>query len=271
VRSNSAEPAKEWFRRNRLLDGRVDLGEAISEGIDPPDELEDDVLLSGKIHHIYGPSESGKTIVLLWLIKRRVEAGQNVVLFDAENGTRTVAERLKQMGADPELVSKHLTYLPFPDLSLGEEARREFYELLDEIKPVLIAFDSWASFLSAAGLSETDNAEIEHWDNAITKQAKQRGIASVILDHVPHDAERSRGGARKKEVADVQWRVKKTKDFDRDCVGEVLLLRSKERDGWLPETIKFSVGGNEFGNLVCERSSGTIEEAVAAGALTQTE
>jgi AAA domain len=255
---------------NPLLAGRVDMGRAISQGIDPPPELEPDVLLEGKIHHLFGPSESGKTIIGLWLVKRRVEARQYVIVFDAENGPRTIAERLKQMGADPGLVGEYLIYLPFPDLTLGERRRQDFYDLLDAIKPVMILFDSWASFLSAAGLSENENAEIEHWDNALTKKAKQRGIASVILDHVPHDADRSRGGARKKEVADVQWRVKKTLDFNRDSVGEVLLINHKDREGWLPPTATFSVGGR-FGKLICERSAGTVEDPYEVGGLTGAE
>jgi Bifunctional DNA primase/polymerase, N-terminal/AAA domain len=249
---------------NSLLAGRVDLGKAISQGIDPPEELEPDILLKTKIHHLFGPSESGKTILAVWMAKKRIEAREYVIVFDAENGPRTISERLKQMGADPKLVSEYLVYLPFPDLTLGERGRQNFYGLLDQIEPTLIIFDSWASFLSSAGYSENENSEIEHWDNAVTKKAKDRGVASAILDHTPHDLDRSRGGARKKEVADVQWQVKKTQDFDRDSVGEVLLIQHKDREGWLPPTVKFSVGGR-FGELVCERSAGTVEEPTAGG------
>jgi hypothetical protein len=255
---------------NRLLSGRMDLGRVMAQGIAPPDELEPDILLEGKIHHVFGPSEAGKTIVALWMVKRRVEARQHVVVFDAENGPRTIAERLGQMGVDASLVSECLVYLPFPDLTVGKRGRQEFYELLDEIRPVLIVFDSWASFLASAGYSENENSEIEAWDTAITKPTKQRGIASVILDHVPHDLDRSRGGARKKEVADVQWRVRKTQNFDRDSVGEVLLVRHKDRSGWLPPSVTFSVGGR-FGDLICQRSAGTVEDPDARTGLTTKE
>ena len=98
---------------NALLAGRFDLGAAMTKGIDPPDELEPNILLKGKIHHLFGPSESGKTFIALWLIKRRIEARQYVIFFDSENGQRTITERLGQMGADPELVRKYLVYLPF--------------------------------------------------------------------------------------------------------------------------------------------------------------
>jgi hypothetical protein len=255
---------------NPLLAGRVDLGRVLRHGIQPPEELEPDVLLKGMIHHLFGPSESGKTIIALWIIKRRLEARQHVIVFDAENGTRTIAERLKQMGADPDLVGEHLVYLPFPSLTMDARLRRAYEEALDEIEPVLIVFDSWASFLAAAGFSENENSEIEHWDTAFTKIAKKRGITSLILDHVPHEHDRSRGGARKKEVADVQWFVKKTQDFNRDAVGEVLLISKKDREGWLPGSVKFSVGGS-YGRLLCERSAGTIEEPDPATGLTANE
>ena len=255
---------------NLLLAGRVDIGAAVEGKIDPPEELEPDVLLKGMIHHFFGPSESGKTVLALWLIKRRVEARQRVVFFDAENGTRTIGERLQQMGADPDLLREYLVYLPFPSLSLDARYRQAFEELLDQVKPEAIFFDSWASFLSMAGLSENENSDVEHWDTAFTKMVKKRGITSAILDHVPHEGQRSRGAARKKEVADVQWRVKKTQEFNRDVVGEVLLIREKDREGWLPGSVGFSVGGAE-GTLVCARSSGTVEEADPVDGLTESE
>jgi hypothetical protein len=252
---------------NPLLAGRFDLGAAMSRGIEPPEELEPDVLLKGKIHHLFGPSESGKTMIALWLIKCRIEARQYVIFFDSENGPRTISERLQQMGADPVLVREYLVYLPFPDLTTSSQHRRNFYDALDAIRPSLIVFDSWASYLSASGYSENENAEVEHWDNALTKRAKQRGIASLILDHTPHDAIRSRGAARKKEVADVQWRVKKTQEFNRDAVGEVLLINEKDREGWLPGSVTFSIGGKS-GTLTCRRSAGTIEEPDPEDGLT---
>jgi len=255
---------------NPLLAGRVDLGAILKDGIDPPDELEPDILLKGKIHHIFGPSESGKTIIALAVIKRRIEAHQYVVVFDAENGTRTIAERLKQMGADPELVSEYLVYLPFPHLTMEAHSRRAFADLLDEIEPVLVVFDSWASFLSSAGLSENENSEVEDWDTAFSKVAKMRSIASVIIDHTPHEHDRSRGAARKREVADVQWFVKKTMDFNRDVVGEAVLINKKDREGWLPGSVRFSIGGSDA-RLTCERTEGTIETADPVSGLTPSE
>jgi archaellum biogenesis ATPase FlaH len=263
-----AEPEEE--KENPLLAGRVDMGAIVAGGIDPPEELEPDILLQGNIHHFFGPSESGKTVIALWLIKRSVEARRRVVLFDAENGARTIGERLRQMGADPKLLGEYLVYLPFPTLTTDARLRLAFEDLLDQIRPEVIVFDSWASFLSAAGFSENENSDVEHWDNSFTKRAKQRGITSVILDHVPHDGLRSRGAARKKEVADVQWRVKKTQEFNRDTVGEVLLLREKDREGWLPASVGFSIGGVD-GTLLCRRSNGTVDEPSPVDGLTPTD
>jgi archaellum biogenesis ATPase FlaH len=255
---------------NLLLAECVDLGRAMSGSVDPPEELEPDVLLKGMIHHIFGPSESGKTIIVLRVIKRRIEAHQRVVVFDAENGTRTIAERLKQMGADSELVGEYLVYIPFPDLTMTARMKAAFTDLLDEIEPVLVVFDSWASFLAAGGLSENENADVEAWDTAFTKVAKMKGIASAIIDHTPHEHDRSRGAARKREVADVQWFVKKTQDSNRDVLGEAVLINKKDREGWLPGSVTFSIGGN-FGRLTCERTEGTIETADPVSGLTPSE
>lgn len=255
---------------NPLFASQVDLASVLRSGADPPEELELGVLLKGKIHHIFEPSESGKTMIALWVVKRRIEAHQRVVVFDAENGIRTIAERLQQMRADYEQVEKYLVYLAFPDLRMGARTKTAFADLLDEINPMLVVFDSWASFLVAAGLSENENADVEGWDTAFTKVAKMKGIASLIIDHTPHEHDRSRGAARKREVADVQWFVKKTREFDRDVVGEVLLINKKDREGWLRGQVKFSIGGRS-GRLICERTEGTIRTADPVSDLTPKE
>jgi AAA domain len=197
-------------------------------------------------------------MIALWVIKTLIEAGERVVVFDAENGTRTITERLERMGVRPEAVDL-IFYLPFPTLTRDANGQRDFEDLLDRLKPELLVFDAWASFLSSAGLSENENSDVEDWDSAFTKVAKKRAVASLVLDHTPHDGIRSRGAARKREVADIQWRVKKTLEFNRDTVGEAVLIIEKDREGWLPGSVTFSVGGSD-GKLICRPTGGTVEE-----------
>jgi len=48
---------------------------------------------------------------------------------------------------------------------------------------------------------------------------------------------------QKKEEMDVQWQLKDIKAFDRETMGEIYLIR-KDREGWLPKIVRFSVGRN---------------------------
>ena len=77
-----------------LLGNRTLLAEGMERGIEPPEELEPDVILRGRVHWVYGPAGLGKTWLWLWLVKRCIERGERVLVFDAENGHRIVSERL---------------------------------------------------------------------------------------------------------------------------------------------------------------------------------
>jgi hypothetical protein len=122
--------------------GRVMLGQVIRDGVEPPETLVDDVLLAGKAHSIYGPPGLGKTFLMLWLILEVVKRGESTVLFDAENGVRPIAERLKQLGADAALLDERVHYFPYPSLTISEEARRAYVALLERVRPALVCFDS---------------------------------------------------------------------------------------------------------------------------------
>ncbi len=129
--------------------------------------------------------------------------------------------------------------------------------MLDDVEPDLIIFDSWIGFLAACGLDENSPTHVEEWANAYVHPAKARGCTVVILDHVPHDANRSRGATRKKDLVDVQWHLKKKEDFDRTKIGYIQLSREKDREAWLPQHVGFSIGGTE-GGFLFRRSEGLV-------------
>lgn len=255
------EPSKDsdTGNENKLLAGRVLLGEGMERGFEPPEELESGVLLKGRVHQIFSGPGSGKSFIGLWLVKNAIERHERVVYMDHENGKRIISERLGILGVDFDAVDEYLTYLPSPGLTTKDEDVKTWTDLLDELEPDLIVFDSWAGFLAAAGMEENSNDDIVKWSFLFTHPARNRGVTTVVLDHVPHDANRSRGASRKKDEADVQWKLVKSQDFDRDSVGEIVMFREKDRESWLPPSIKFSIGGGEDG-FVCSRSEGTVEE-----------
>ncbi len=247
---------------NGLLAGRFNLSDAMRHGIAPPDIQEPGVLIRGNRHLLFGVTANGKTWVLLYLAKQAIKRRERVMYLDSEMGARVVIERLKLLGVTAEEVDEYLYYFPFP--TLDPQNVRDYEDALDEIEPELILFDSWAAFLSQAGLEENSNAEVESWAIRFLTTAKAREITSVVLDHTPREDDRERGASRKREHVDVAWSVKQTKLFGRDSVGEITLVRKKDRECWLPLTVKFAVGGGRDG-FVFRPSAGMAGEAPGGG------
>ena len=249
----------EWRPPEELDDGRVLLADAIRDGVDPPAVLVPDVLLEGKAHAIYSGAGIGKTFLMLWLILRVLARGAPVILYDLENGLRTVAERLRAMGADPDRIDDLLHFYPHATLPATEEGRAMFEAKLDRIKPALVCFDSWIGFLAGNGLDENSANDVATFASYFIHPARKRDIATLLLDHVPHEGSHARGSTRKKDEVDVMWSLARIRPFDREQVGSVALTRKKDREGWLPQAVTFSVGGDGRGGIMFSRSEGTFE------------
>lgn len=237
---------------------RVLLGEAITNGVEPPEEFEPDVLIKGAVHQVFAGPATGKTWLACLLISRAIERGQSVAFFDTENGKRIISERLATLGVDGRKVDESLWYFPSPSLGLDAKTTGTFAAFLDAAKVDLVVFDSWLDHLASAGLSENEATDIASWAARYSRPARERCCTVVILDHVPHGGAHARGSTRKKDEADVQWRLSNPLRFDRKTLGEIVLRREKDRQAWLPEAVRFSVGGTEDG-FVFRRSSGTTE------------
>jgi len=233
---------------------RIDLGEPIESGMEPAEMLVPDVLYAGSVHGIYSAGGKGKTFFALWLIKQVVEQDRPVMLLDQENGVRIISERLRALGVSAELARRNLHYYPFPSMPLESEASAEFEELLDQVKPALVVFDSWINFLASAGLDENSSVDIAQWADAYSQKARQRGMAILLLDHIPKEGNSARGSGRKLDYVDVMWELTKPQDFDRDTVGRIDLRLKKDREGWMPWGVAFTVGGAE-GGLVFARTA----------------
>jgi len=252
------------------LQGRVLLAKGIEEGIEPPEELEPDVLLKGRVHSLYAASGTGKTWFMLWLAKQCIERGESVLIFDMENGPRIVSERLRELGVPTERLDELLHYYSHPSLPLNDLGVAAYEALLDEVKPSLVIFDSWINFLASVGLDENASNDIAAWAVHYTHPARNREITVVLLDHVPHENNHARGSTRKRDEVDVMWKLGNPLPFDRDRVGRIVLHREKDREGWLPVSVGFSVGGGETG-FVFRRSDGTIEEPEEEDGLTSSQ
>jgi Bifunctional DNA primase/polymerase, N-terminal/AAA domain len=240
------------------LGERILLGKLITEGIEPPTHLEPDVLIDGAVHWFHGTADTGKTWLAAYLAKHRIEAGENVLIWDKENGPEIYGERLEALGCDPETIDRHLFYHGEPNLRLDDDVLEAYMMRLDEVDPVLVIYDSARGFLTSAGLEENSNDDLDKWYEGILKPVRNRRCAAVVLDHDPKDGNTARGAGRKKDLCDVMWAVKCPYPFDESKVGMIRLVLEKGRRGGLPPSVAFSVGGGENG-FIFERSVETIE------------
>jgi len=249
---------------------RIDLGEPIESGIEPPEMLVSDELYAGRVHCIFSAGGTGKTFKALQLVKKVIDQGKPVLLLDLENGVRIISERLRDLGAEADQVRRHLYYYPFPSMPLSDVASAEFEVLLEDIKPALVVVDSWINCISAAGLDENSSTDIARWTDAYPQRARVRGVAVLLLDHVPKEGNTARGSGRKLDYVDAMWELRNPQRFDRETVGRIDMHLRKDREGWLPKHLTFSVGAGEDG-FIFKRSVGTYESADEATGFLQSD
>lgn len=235
------------------IGGRVLIGEAMKRGVQPTNWLIENTLVRGRITTIYGEPESGKTIIVLsWMIQT-IEMGLDVLFIDEESGIEAISALLLDMGADPDLVDKHIHYFPFPGIE--EDGYEALLAYAHNLQPALVAFDSLTDMLAAAGLDENSGIEVTRWmldvATALTRAPYQPSVS--LVDHVPKDTENTRysvASRAKKAKSDVLWFVSKNTDFDREHTARVELHRHKNRPGVLPKKLIYTIGGQE-GTLIC--------------------
>ncbi len=244
---------------------RSDLAGALERGVEPPEVLVPEVLLAGKVHSIFSAGGTGKTFYAAYIARKVLEKGGTVLYFDQENGLRIMSERAECLGITPEM-AKNFYHYPFPTMPLDLAVILAFEQLLDELNPDLVVFDSWVNLLAMCGLDENSSVDIATWTEAYSQKARHRGIAVLILDHVPKEGGSARGSGRKLDYVDVMWELRNPQPFDRETVGRIDLHLRKDREGWLPRLLTYSVGGTKEG-FVFKRSLGGFEASDEAGLL----
>lgn len=241
------------------LQGRVLLGDLLRGGIEPTPQLIDGFLYEGRIHSVAGPPGAGKTLLALWAAIKIMKQGTPVLYIDAENGQNIIGERLRDLGADLDCIDELFHYHP-TEIGIRHEDVAQLMGTVKRVRPALVIFDSMVDMLAVAGLKENENDDCIRWIKAVAEPIRDEGLTTLILDHVPKGGKGPRGGGAKMGGVDLQWGLEVKQQFDRRRVGEIELVKLKEREGWMPHYVRFSVGGTKDGELLFERSAGTIEE-----------
>jgi AAA domain len=227
------------------------LGDLLRNGIPAPAQMVEGLIYENKVHWLAGHPDRGKTIVALWVVKQRIEAGGHVVWIDWEAGESGTVEKAGAVGITADQLDAQFHYVGFPDLQADEDGFAKIKAALKDWPGALVVFDSASKALSQAGFSENDTAEATKWTTQLILPAREAGATVIVIDHVVKGATKAtpyaRGAGSKLADTDVMWYVERTKPFDRETIGRLELTRSKDRIGCLPEAVALRIGDGAGG------------------------
>lgn len=232
-----------------------------------PEALIDGVLFRGENHIIFGGAGQGKTMLACYIASELIKRGESVVYLDHENGAGRIFKRMHALGCTEEMLEEHFYYFEDPASTL--EDAPDYREMLAEIRPSLVVFDSLFGFMVAANLDENYGPDVGKWFDAFAPPTLE--VATLVLDHTPKKGDTERGSGRKRDAVDVSWEVKG--NFSTDRVGPLKLSLKKSRDGGLGEVVTFTFGGTPLraqrGDMrklqPHERTLEALEDGMSAG------
>ncbi|HEY9292917.1 MAG TPA: AAA family ATPase, partial [Microlunatus sp.] len=189
----------------------------------------------GRVSGIHGDSTAGKTWTACLCSVQQLAAGHAVIFIDFEDNEIGIAERLIQLGADPQAVSERFFYLN-PANGFDLPALAEVTQLIEEHHPTLVIIDSTGEALAIEGLNENDSKDFAPWITRFPRRIARLGPAVLLLDHMAK-AENGDGlwpvGSQRKRAAinGTQYLQKTVAPFSRTVAGHSLLRCAKDRLG----------------------------------------
>jgi len=240
---------------------KVNLAELVHSGVPKPEFIAD-MLYKGGLHCISGAPDSGKTTLALHWALDVMRSHQPIIFMDEEGGEEIIAEKMIGLGASV-MDMEYLTYVPFPGKTWTPEDVLDLMDLMHEIHPVMVLFDSSAAFLARAGLDENNASDCtSFWARVLTPVARRVGAAVLVIDHDTKATEQSRyarGSGAKLAALDVQFKVEIVKPFSRLQSGVLKLHVPKDRRGYLHREWRIAVHSGD-GSIKMDFSEATEEE-----------
>jgi hypothetical protein len=188
------------------------------------------VFYAGKVNEIHGPSESGKTMVLLAVAAQEIRDGHHVAMVDFEDGGQAIVNRLRWVfNLTREQIVKQFHYFR-PEIAFGEKG----FQAISGIGDVtLVIIDAVTESMSVAGLDGRNENEVAVWYNDFPKKLARLGPAVVVVDHTPQsDAGRQIGSQHKKSAIDgVSYTAEPINPFVKGGLGHLRLKIAKDKPG----------------------------------------
>ncbi|WP_432886788.1 bifunctional DNA primase/polymerase [Kribbella sp. CA-245084] len=220
----------------------------------------------GKVHTAASESEGGKTWFALGGCLTEMDRGNSAVYLDFEDDEGAIVNRLLDMGAKPNQIRDHFTYLR-PDAALGSGINRDdLAAVLADSRPTIVILDGVTEALALHGLDANKNNEVARFGQMLPSWIARRGPAVVSLDHVVKNGEnRGRyaiGAVHKLNGIDgAAYVLENRHPFGVGVRGVSYLKLSKDRPGQLRRYAVTSAGRlHWFADLVVDATGNTGDE-----------
>ncbi|WP_101255007.1 hypothetical protein [Streptomyces barkulensis] len=241
----------ETVRQNRLYAAQTDEPsswvrvhpekalEAASNPLEPtigrfaetPSEPPHGVFYAGCVNSVIGPSESGKSWLVQYVVAQELRAGNGVVYVDYEDDAASVYRRLLLLGVPEEVLRGDRFRYHQPNGPMTEAEKAAFMASVD-LGGTLAVFDGVTEGMALEGLSPRDEAEVATWHARTTKDLAHGGWGVAVIDHTPHDGNRALGSQHKKScITGASYLVEAVQQVAPGEAGRLRLKVEKDRHG----------------------------------------
>jgi len=223
---------------------RYHLGDLHRRGVIVPELMCRQLLYRNGFHSLAGEPDSGKTTLAYWFAAELLGEGGRVMIFDEEQGPEQADERLLALGAEQEDIDERTFYYPFPGRKWTRTDVTALSLEVAEAKPDLVIFDSAGAFMAMAGLDENNPGDCTRWYKTVMQPLTRNADLPTSVLLIDHDTKAqsggngassryARGSGSKLGIVDVQFKVQLIQPFSRSMDGQVKLVVSKDRRGYM--------------------------------------
>jgi hypothetical protein len=195
------------------------------------------LIYTGRVHSIYGESESGKSWVAQIASAECLKADKKVIYIDFESDASDVVGRMKSLGVSRANLLQYFTYIR-PDGP--RDADDPYWQaILEPDSAELVIIDGVTESLTMWGGETKDNDAITRWMRIFPRTvATASGAAVVLIDHITKNAEtRGRfaiGGQAKLATIDgAAYLVEPLEALAPGRTGTLTMRVTKDRPGFI--------------------------------------
>jgi len=146
------------------------------------------LIYTGRVHSIYGESESGKSWIAQIATAECLKNDKKVIYIDFESDAIDIVNRLKALGVSRANLLQYFSYIR-PEGA--RDAEDPYWQaILEPNSATLIIIDGVTESLTMWGGESKDNDAITRWMRIFPRTvATASGAAVVLIDHITKNAE----------------------------------------------------------------------------------